>query len=70
MTPWTAAHRAYHSSVVPIDEPRKVLEEAAGKDGLTDRVFALRTGERWILPDDEGTRPWVTHETLKKLAKP
>jgi N-acyl-phosphatidylethanolamine-hydrolysing phospholipase D len=63
-------YEAYHSTVVPIDEPRKVLEETAEKDGLTDRVFALRTGERWILPDDEGSRPWVTHESAKKLAKP
>ncbi|MFL5456895.1 MAG: MBL fold metallo-hydrolase, partial [Myxococcales bacterium] len=61
---------AYHSTVVPIDEPRKVLEDTAEKEGLTERVFALRTGERWILPDDEGSRPWVTHESAKKLAKP
>jgi hypothetical protein len=47
-----------------------VLEETAGKDGLTERVFALRTGERWILPDEEGSRPWVTHESAKNLAKP
>jgi N-acyl-phosphatidylethanolamine-hydrolysing phospholipase D len=61
---------AYHSTVVPIDEPRRVLEEEAGKDGLTERVYALRTGERWILPDDDGSRPWVTHEDAKKVASP
>jgi hypothetical protein len=37
---------------------------------LTDRVFALRTGERWILPDEDGKPPWVTHEDAKKVASP
>jgi L-ascorbate metabolism protein UlaG (beta-lactamase superfamily) len=61
---------AYRSSIVPIDEPRKKLEEQAEKDGLTERVFALRTGERWILPDEDGNRPWVTHEDARKVASP
>jgi len=51
---------AYHSTVVPIDEPRKQLQEEAERRGLTRRVFALYTGERWIDPD-EGA-PWVTRQ--------
>jgi len=61
---------AYNSTVVPIDEPRRLLGEAAEKTGLTDRVFALRTGERWILPDEDGKPPWVTHEDAKNVASP
>jgi hypothetical protein len=30
--------------------------------GLQGRVFALRTGERWMLPDGAIGEPWVTHE--------
>lgn len=53
---------AYYSSAVPIDEPRKLLADEVERRGLGDRVFALRTGERWMLPDGEGASPWVTHE--------
>ena len=53
---------AYHSTAVPVDEPRRVLEEEVNRRGLQDRVFALRTGERWMLPDVEGRKPWVTDE--------
>ncbi|HYZ88346.1 MAG TPA: MBL fold metallo-hydrolase [Myxococcales bacterium] len=53
---------AYHSTAVPLDEPRKVLEEEVEKRHLQDRVFALHTGERWMLPDREGKKPWVTDE--------
>jgi N-acyl-phosphatidylethanolamine-hydrolysing phospholipase D len=52
---------AYHSTAVPIDEPRKQLEDEVEKDQLQGRVFALYTGERWVEPDDGG-RPWVTRE--------
>lgn len=52
---------AYPSSIVPLDEPRKELGEAAQKDGLERRVFALYTGERWVEPDD-GAAPYVTRE--------
>jgi L-ascorbate metabolism protein UlaG (beta-lactamase superfamily) len=51
---------AYHSTAVPIDEPRKQLTDEVEKRGLQGRVFALYTGERWIDPD-EGA-PWVTRE--------
>ena len=37
--------------------------------GLEGRVFALRTGERWMLPNDEGGAPWVTHEKAPEPAK-
>jgi len=53
---------AYHSTAVPLDEPRKRLGDEVERLGLEDRVFALRTGERWMLPDGEGASPWVTHE--------
>jgi L-ascorbate metabolism protein UlaG (beta-lactamase superfamily) len=53
---------AYHSTAVPLDEPRRVLGEEVERLGLQSRVFALRTGERWMLPDREDSVPWVTHE--------
>jgi L-ascorbate metabolism protein UlaG (beta-lactamase superfamily) len=53
---------AYHSTAIPIDEPRRVLNEQVEQRGLQDRVFALRTGERWMLPDGQGEKPWVTNE--------
>jgi L-ascorbate metabolism protein UlaG (beta-lactamase superfamily) len=52
---------AYHSTVVPLDEPRKQLAEEVARNHLEGRVFALYTGERWVDPDD-GTTPWVTRE--------
>jgi L-ascorbate metabolism protein UlaG (beta-lactamase superfamily) len=53
---------AYHSTAVPLDEPRKELGEIVGKNpDLAGRVFALYTGERWVEPDD-GAPPWVTRE--------
>ena len=52
---------AYHSTAVPIDEPRKELEEIVHKQQLDQRVFALYTGERWVDPAD-GSQPWVTRE--------
>jgi N-acyl-phosphatidylethanolamine-hydrolysing phospholipase D len=51
---------AYHSMAVPLDEPRKQLEEEVQKRGLQGRVFALYTGERWV--DPEQGQPWVTRE--------
>jgi N-acyl-phosphatidylethanolamine-hydrolysing phospholipase D len=53
---------AYHSTAIPIDEPRRVLKEQVDRLGLESRVFALRTGERWMLPDGQGENPWVTSE--------
>ena len=52
---------AYHSTAVPLDEPRKKLAQAVAASGLQNRVFALYTGERWVEPDD-GSSPWVTRE--------
>lgn len=52
---------AYHSTVVPLDEPREKLAQAVEASGLRDRVFPLYTGERWVEPDD-GSSPWVTRE--------
>jgi L-ascorbate metabolism protein UlaG (beta-lactamase superfamily) len=53
---------AYHSTAIPLEEPRKVLAKEAERVGLEGRVFALRTGERWMLPDADDAAPWVTHE--------
>jgi len=53
---------AYHSTAVPLDEPRRILGEEVQRLGLQGRVFALRTGERWMLPDGAIGEPWVTHE--------
>jgi hypothetical protein len=47
---------------VPLDEPRKRLGAEVARLGLEERVLALRTGERWMLPHGEGASPWVTHE--------
>ena len=52
---------AYHSTAVPIDEPRKELAVAVERSSLQGRVFPLYTGERWVEPDD-GSPPWVTRE--------
>ena len=52
---------AYHSTAVPLDEPRRELAEEVARRGLSDRVFALYTGERWVEPED-GAAPWVTRE--------
>ena len=60
---------AYHSTAVPLDEPRKLLGAEVDRLGLEGRVFALRTGERWMLPNDEGGAPWVTHEKAPEPAK-
>jgi L-ascorbate metabolism protein UlaG (beta-lactamase superfamily) len=52
---------AYHSTAVPLDEPRKELMGEIAKRHLEGRVFPLYTGERWVEPDD-GAPPWVTRE--------
>ena len=51
---------AYHSMAVPLDEPRKQLAAEVEKRGLSGRVFALYTGERWIEP--QSGEPIVTRE--------
>ena len=60
---------AYSSTAVPLDEPRKRLGVAVERRDLEDRVFALRTGERWMLPDGEGVSPWVTHEKASEPSR-
>src|SRR5206468_4088665 len=52
---------AFYSAVVPYEEPRRLLGEAVAARGLGQSVFALRTGERWVMPDD-GRAPYVTGE--------
>jgi len=58
---------AYSSTAVPLELPRKQLEEEVERRGLQDRVFALRTGERWMLPDGDA-KPWVTDEKAEPSA--
>jgi L-ascorbate metabolism protein UlaG (beta-lactamase superfamily) len=60
---------AYRSMVVPIDEPRRLLAEEAERRGLSQRIFALRTGERWALPDDPERAPWVLRDKARELAR-
>ena len=48
---------------------RGQLEAEVERRGLGDRVFALRTGERWMLPDEPGTGPWVTDEKAPEPQK-
>ena len=52
---------AYPSMAVPIDLPRKELDDEIAREGLRDRVFVLYTGERWIDPGG-GQKPVVTRE--------
>ena len=39
-------------------------------DPLGDKVFALRTGERFVLPDAAGEEPWVSDELPPGKAEP
>lgn len=52
---------AYGSMAVPYEQPRAELLAEAKKRHLEDRVFALYTGERFIVPDG-GAAPRVTRE--------
>ena len=52
---------AYASMAVPYGQPRAELLAEAKKRNLEDRVFALYTGERFLVPDDGGP-PRVTRE--------
>jgi N-acyl-phosphatidylethanolamine-hydrolysing phospholipase D len=52
---------AYASMAVPYEQPRAELLAEAKKRHLEDRVFALYTGERFIVPDSGGP-PRVTRE--------
>ena len=52
---------AYASMAVPYEEPRQELLAEAKRRHLEDRVFALYTGERFVLPDSGGP-PRVTRE--------
>lgn len=45
-------YESFYSSLVPYDEPRRLVLQGAAERGLTDRVFALRTGERLIVPGE------------------
>lgn len=43
-------YEGFYSSVIPYDEPRQKLAEAAAKEGVSDRVWALHPGERIFIP--------------------
>jgi N-acyl-phosphatidylethanolamine-hydrolysing phospholipase D len=53
---------AYYSAAVPYEEPRQMLEDEVARRGLGARVYALRTGERLVLPDAPGAPPWISDE--------
>ena len=53
---------AYFSSGEKLGEPRRRLLEEVGKRTLGERVFALQTGERFVLPPPGGDRPLVIGE--------
>lgn len=56
---------------MPYEEPRRLLEEEVGKRQIGDRVFALRTGERLVLPDTAaGKAPWVSSRLPPGVAPP
>jgi len=56
-------YEGYYGHWGGYDKPRRHLEEALAREGLEDRVFALRPGERWLL---RGERPVVTRELRRK----
>ena len=63
-------YEAYYSMAVPYDEPRRLLTAAVQKADLESRVFALRTGERLVLPDEEGSVPWVSNSLPPGVPEP
>lgn len=61
-------YEGYYGHWAGYDTPRRDLEAAVAKKGLEERVFAMRPGERWILPGKEGGRPVVTREPRRPNA--
>ena len=53
---------AYYGNWSGYDTPREDLERSARWQGLSDRVFALYPGERFLLPDEPDVRPRVSRE--------
>jgi L-ascorbate metabolism protein UlaG (beta-lactamase superfamily) len=63
-------HEAYWSDGGHAGEPRRKLLAEAEKRGLADRVFALRTGERFVYPEDGARSPLVISEPLHRATAP
>ncbi len=63
-------YEAYYSMAVPYDEPRRLLEDAVEKRHLEGKVFALRTGERLVLPDADSKEPWVSNQLPPGVPEP
>jgi L-ascorbate metabolism protein UlaG (beta-lactamase superfamily) len=53
---------AYFSAGERVGEPRSRLGDEVAHRHLDDRVFALRTGERFVLPEQGDQRPLVISE--------
>ncbi len=55
---------AYFSSGERVDEPRRLLTAEVARRGLEGKVFALRTGERFVYPPEGQSAPIVISEPL------
>ena len=58
-------HEAYFASGMRMNEPRQILLAEAARRGLSERVFALRTGERLAFPQSQDDRPLVISEPMQ-----
>ena len=61
-------HEAYFSSGLRLSEPRQKLLAEAARRGLTDRIYALRTGERLAFPSSSPDKPLVIAEPAHRSA--
>ena len=59
-------YEAYFADDRRVGEPRRKLMEEIDKRGLRDRVFALRTGERFVYPDHGMPAPLVISEPARQ----
>ncbi len=57
---------AYYGGWSGYDTPREDLTRSARWQGLSDQVFALYPGERFLLPDEAEVRPRVSRETRER----
>ncbi|WP_373047431.1 MBL fold metallo-hydrolase [Vulgatibacter sp.] len=57
---------AYYGNWSGYDTPREDLVRSASWQGLTDRVYALFPGERFLLPDEAHVRPRVSREVKSR----
>lgn len=60
-------YESYYGWWAGYDKPRADLEAAVARAGLEDRVFAIRPGERWLLPSP--SEPPVITRELRRPSK-